>query len=272
MSKAGESFMIDLHAHILPGFDDGAPDLGEALSMARLAAEDGIAALVATPHVIEGRYRAEKGEILFAVEQLNNELCRYGVPLRILPGAEYRLEPDLPERLARGELLTLNDGGRYLLVELPSALVPPYAERALYELQLQGITPIVAHPERNAAFCRRPDLLQALVSRGVPAQLTAGSLTGMFGREIAKAAFSFLEHGLVHLLASDAHSSAGRPPVLSLALREVERRLGRAEAFRLGVDNPQRVVAGRPIPAGAVRGARPFWRGLRRAFWGRLGR
>ena len=192
--------------------------------------------------------------------------------MRILPGAEYRLEPDLPERLARGELLTLCDGGRFLLVELPAAFVPPYAERALYELQLQGVTPIVAHPERNAVFCRRPDLLQALVSRGVPAQVTAGSLTGMFGREIARAAFSFLGRGLVHLLASDAHSSAGRPPVLSPALREVERRLGREEAFRLGVDNPQKVVAGRPLPAGVVQEARPFRRGLLQAFWGRLRR
>ncbi|WP_027356953.1 tyrosine-protein phosphatase [Desulfofundulus thermocisternus] len=245
--------MIDLHVHILPGLDDGAPDPGEALSMAWLAVEDGIESLVATPH-INGQYRPERGFLLGVVEQLNNLLLKYGIPLQVLPGAEYLLEPDLPERLDRGELITINDGGRYLLVELPAAFVPPYTERVLYELQLRGVTPVIAHPERHASFCRRPELLQALVSRGMAAQVTAGSLTGMFGREAARMAFYFLEHGLAHLVASDAHSSTGRKPVLSPALAEVERRLG-AEAVRKIIDNSRRVVEGQALslePAGKV--------------------
>ena len=105
---------------------------------------------------------------------------------------------------------------------------------------------------------RRPELLQALVSRGVPAQVTAGSLTGMFGREAARAAFYFLEHGLAHFMASDAHSSTGRTPALSPALAEVERRLG-ADAARKLVDNSRRVLDGESIPmemAGKVRTGR----------------
>ncbi len=263
--------MIDLHAHILPGLDDGAPDLGEALSMAWLAVEDGIEFLVATPHVTEGEYRTDRKTILSAVEQLNGHLDKYEIPLKILPGAEYRLEPDLPDRLARGELLTLNDGGRYLLVELPAAFVPPYTERVLYELQLQGVTPIIAHPERNASFCRRPDLLQALVSRGVPAQVTAGSLTGMFGREAVRMAFYFLERGLAHLVASDAHSSTGRAPVLSPALAEVERRLG-ADAARKLVDNSRRVLDGRAVPMEAAGEVRTGRKGFLQAILGKFAR
>ncbi|SHJ32989.1 tyrosine-protein phosphatase [Desulfofundulus thermosubterraneus] len=261
--------MIDLHAHILPGLDDGAPDLGEALSMAWLAVEDGIVSLVATPHVDGSRYRTGREAILSAVEQLNGQLNKYEIPLKILPGAEYLLEPDLPDSLARGDLLTLNDGGRYLLVELTAAFVPPYTERVLYELQLQGITPIIAHPERNVSFCRRPDLLRTLVSRGVPAQVTAGSLTGMFGREAARAAFYFLEHGLAHFVASDAHSSTGRTPVLSPALAEVERRLG-ADAARKLVDNSRRVLEGRAIPVEAAGKVRTGRRGLLQALLGKF--
>jgi protein-tyrosine phosphatase len=261
--------MIDLHAHILPGLDDGAPDLGEALSMAWLAVEDGIVSLVATPHVTGDHYRTDRTTILSAVEQLNNHLDKYQIPLKILPGAEYRLEPDLPERLARGELLTLNDGGRYLLVELPAAFVPPYTERVLYELQLQGVTPIIAHPERNASFCRRPDLLQALVSRGVPAQVTAGSLTGMFGREAVRMAFYFLECGLAHFVASDAHSSVGRTPVLSPALAEVERRLG-VDAARKLVDNSRRVLEGQAIPLETARKVRTGRKGFLQALLGKF--
>ncbi|MGB9804438.1 tyrosine-protein phosphatase [Desulfofundulus sp.] len=257
--------MIDLHAHILPGLDDGAPDLGEALSMAWLAVEDGIEFLVATPHVMEGEYSTDREAILSAVEQLNSHLDKYQIPLKILPGAEYRLEPDLPERLARGELVTLNDGGRYLLVELPPAFVPPYMERVLYELQLQGVTPIIAHPERNASFCRHPDLLQVLVCRGVPAQVTAGSLTGMFGREAARMAIYFLEHGLAHFVASDAHSSTGRTPVLSPALAEVKRRLGADAAWKLK-DNSRRVLEGRNIAIEAVGKVPTGRRGSLRAF------
>ncbi|RDV84794.1 tyrosine-protein phosphatase [Ammonifex thiophilus] len=156
--------MIDIHTHILPGLDDGAEDLEEALSMARLALADGVTALVATPHVIRGSFFPSRQEILETVSLLNERLAEQGLPLRVLPGAEYRLEPDLPERLAKGELVPLNDAGRYLLVELPSTFVPPYAERVLYELQLQGVTPILAHPERNAELCRRPELLASLAA------------------------------------------------------------------------------------------------------------
>ncbi|MGQ9825977.1 MAG: CpsB/CapC family capsule biosynthesis tyrosine phosphatase, partial [Desulfotomaculales bacterium] len=111
--------MVDLHTHILPGLDDGARNEEEALEMAACAAADGIAGLIATPHFIQGQFTPSRQEILAAVGRLNAGLGGAGVPVEVLPGAEYRLEPDLPERLRRGGLLTLNDAGRHLLVELP---------------------------------------------------------------------------------------------------------------------------------------------------------
>lgn len=263
--------MIDLHTHILPGFDDGAKDLAEALAMARLAAEDGITLLAATPHVVRGQFFPTRAEILAAVAELNRQLIKEGLPLRVLAGAEYRLEADLPRRLAAGELLTLNDGGRYLLVELPAEVLPLYAERVLYELQLRGVTPVLAHPERNAVLGRNPSFFRGLVSRGVLSQVTAASLTGFHGKEARRTAFSFLERSLAHLIASDAHSAKDRPPALAAALRQVESRLGREAARRL-VENAQKVLAGRAVPADAAFEFRAGRRGFLGSFWGKFRR
>lgn len=238
--------MVDLHTHILPGFDDGARDLGEALAMACLAAEDGITCLLATPHWATGEYVPEKGEVLLAVDVINARLAEEEIPVKVLPGAEYRLEPGLPERFHKGELLTLGGTGRYLLVEFPATLIPPFAEDLLYALQLLGLTPVVAHPERSPALASNPGFLRALVGRGVLAQVTAASVTGEFGKEARRLALTFLQEGLAHFVASDAHSPEGRAPVLSPALREVERRLGKGTAEYL-LENARRVVAGRGI-------------------------
>jgi len=254
--------LIDLHIHILPGFDDGAGDLEEALTMARRACDDGISAVVATPHVITGLYSPSKEKILAAVGRFNDILHDNGIPLDILPGSEYRLEPDLPERATRGELLTLNDTGRYLLVELPAAFFPSYTKRVVYELLLRGIVPVIAHPERNAAFIKDPSLLHDLVARGALVQVTAGSVTGLFGSSAAGAAKVFLEHGCAHFIASDAHSSRGRVPVLSPAVREVEKILGEERARDVIHLNQQLAVKGENVPVSGLVDIKPARRGL----------
>jgi protein-tyrosine phosphatase len=238
--------VVDLHTHILPGFDDGARDLGEALAMACLAAEDGITCLLATPHWATGEYAPGKGEVLSAVDAINARLAEEEIPVKVLPGAEYRLEPDLPERFQKGGLLTLGGTGRYLLVEFPAALIPPFAERVLYALQLLGLVPVVAHPERSPALAGNPGFLRALVGRGVLTQVTAASITGEFGKEVRRLALTFLKEGLAHFVASDAHSPEGRAPVLSPALREVERRMGKGTVEYL-LENARRVVDGRGV-------------------------
>jgi protein-tyrosine phosphatase len=254
--------MIDIHSHILPGIDDGASSLEESLAMARIAVDDGIRVMVATPHVITGLYPNTREAILTATEKLQRVLRENDVSLSILPGAEYHLEPDLPKWMARGELLTVNDAGRYLLVELPAALVPEYTGKVFYELQLQGVTPIIAHPERNIDFAREPGLLHELVSHGALVQITAGSLTGLMGSEAAATARTFLKQGCVHFIASDAHATGDRAPVLSDAAREAVRLAGEEEAQNLLTGNPDRAIKGERIQTGEIKDLRPAGRGI----------
>lgn len=260
--------MIDLHIHILPGLDDGAGSPAEALDMARGAYADGSSAVVATPHVIAGLYRNTRETIVTAVGQFNELLQQNEIPLAVLPGAEYQLEPGLPGRFARGDLLTINDGGRYLLVELPAAFVPDYTIPVIYNLLLQGAVPVIAHPERNAGLIKNPALLYDLIERGALAQITAGSLTGNFGSASAAAARLFLEHGCAHFIATDAHSMrGGRTPALAAAAREAARLTGEVHAQSLVDGNPGRALQGKSITVTGLREIRPARRGFLKKFF-----
>ncbi len=239
--------MIDLHSHILPGLDDGAGDMDESLAMAEFAHKDGITTMVATPHVLPGVFDNDKATILAAVDRLNEAIQERNIALSVLPGAEYYLEPEIPQKLARGELLTINDRASHLLVELPSDSVPAYTSQLLYELQLQGITPIIAHPERNLGFMKQPALLRELVSRGMLAQVTSTSITGWFGQRVKRTAISFLEQGLVQILGSDAHAAKGRAPLLSSAYKLVEKSQGKEMAEELTRENSARIIAGEQL-------------------------
>lgn len=249
--------MIDIHCHILPGLDDGADSLEEAVAMARRAVADGIRCIVATPHVLTGLYHNTREAILLAAAHLQEALQKAEIPLTLLPGAEYRLEPDLPQRLSRGELMTLNDTGRYLLVEFPATLIPDYANPVFYQLLLQGVTPIIAHPERHTGFAREPATLQELVERGALTQLTAGSLTGLIGPAAASVARSFLKHGCAHFIATDAHAATGRAPVLALARKTAVRLVGEERATHLVTGNPHRVLRGERIETEEILPLRP---------------
>ncbi|HWQ75600.1 MAG TPA: CpsB/CapC family capsule biosynthesis tyrosine phosphatase [Syntrophomonas sp.] len=242
--------MIDIHTHILPGFDDGAKDLETALQMAAAAAADGVDCVIATPHVITGAFDYSREQIAAAVADLNHELKARQIPVEILPGGEYRLEVDLPARLREGRVMTLNDSGAYLLVELPASLLPPDYERVLYDIQLQGVIPVIAHPERNQVIMRHHDILARLTERGIKAQITCASVTGSFGRQIQKCSRRLLEQDAVHFLASDAHTISGHRGVgLAEARDEIKRRYGENYARALSEDNPARLLKGRDIPA-----------------------
>ncbi len=206
----------DIYSHILPGIDDGSQDMEQTLAMVKIATLDSITAIAATPHVISGVYDNKKEYILSVLQDLNKRLDIENIPVQVLPGAEIRMEPDLPSRQQKGELLTLNDTGRYLLLEFPAAYIPDYTARVMYELQLQGITPIYAHPERNADVNKNPQPLLELAARGALLQINTGSITGLFGSEVKKTAYKLLKQGEAHVIGSDAHSPLGRRiPVIS---------------------------------------------------------
>lgn len=235
--------MVDLHAHILPGLDDGARDVGEAVAMARIAAEDGVTAMVATPHM-GGIYATKREDILRGVQALQAALEEEGVALSLLPGADVRIDYDLPEKVREGEVVTVADRGKYLLVEWSHDVIAPGMEDLVFRLRLAGVTPILTHPERHGAVQAQPEMLAPLVRAGCLTQLTASSLLGGFGRSAQRCAKTLLKGRLAHLVASDAHSAWGRRPGLSEARRQVEAMLGREEAAEMFDARPALVVAG----------------------------
>lgn len=254
---------IDVHCHILPGLDDGPGTMADAVAMAALAVADGVVTVVATPHVYPGLYENTRQSIEPALVRLQAELQQAGLQLEVLGGAEYFLEPGLLERLVEEKVLFLNRESRSLLVEFPALQVPAYAESLFHELFLAGIRPVIAHPERNPELVHG-DLLERLVRRGALLQLTAASLIGRMGRSVQKAAEELLARGIVHLVASDAHSCRGRTPQPGAAAQKVAAMWGEGVARRLFCENPGRLLKGEDVAAvrlpGGGRAPGSWWR------------
>lgn len=206
--------MIDLHAHYLPGIDDGPKTLEDSLAMARLAVADGVTAVTVTPHHLNGRYVTTAATIRAEVEKLRVALEEQGIALEVHPGSEIHLTPELPGVLADGTAMTVADRGQAVLVEPPVNSLPLGAEAILSDCLVQGITPIIAHPERCRRLQRDFAPLRRWVEMGCLVQITAQSCDGHFGQGAQNAAQGMIRAGLVHLLASDGHRPYGRTPCL----------------------------------------------------------
>ncbi len=272
--------MIDLHCHVLPGIDDGARSLEEAVEMCRMAVASGCEALVATPHQRKGDWwNCDRAALAALRQQLQ---AAVGPRPRILGGGEIRVDPRLlaeilalpsPEAhdapapdssnssdssdsaaaavadAAPGPLSLA--GSRYLLLEFgPEGGIEPAAE-LVHELAVAGWRPVIAHPELIHWMAAAPASVAQLVSLGALAQVTAMSLTGDFGRRAQADASRLVEMGLVHFVASDAHDLRRRPPGLRRAWETIAARWGEEAAQELLADNPGAVVAGQPLPSPA---------------------
>lgn len=244
--------MIDLHAHILPGLDDGAVDMDEAIRMCRVAESDGIDTIVATPHTGNGVYMNGRDCILAAVADLNRRLREEGMSVKILPGADVHVNHDMAGMLAAGNAMTVNDRGRFMMVELPHHMIPPNFQDWIFALKLKGITPIITHPERNLSIKKHMEELHAWVKLGALVQITAMSLTGHFGDGARQSAREMLKGNLVHFIATDAHSVKHRPPVLSRARDAAAKLIGETEADHLVVTNPRSILEGKPVDSSAL--------------------
>ncbi|MFZ5825008.1 MAG: tyrosine-protein phosphatase [Bacillota bacterium] len=219
--------MIDLHAHVLPGVDDGPSSLADSLTLLRVMQAQGVQTVVAAVHAFDGRYNVSREALLRAHEALSAALEREGMAIRVVPSMELYLGFDLLAAVKRGEVVGLN-GSPHLVVELPAREFPAYTERALFELMMTGYRPLLVHPERNRGIQRNPDLLYRLVERGVRPMLTAASLLGHFSSEAERLAREFLREGAADLIMSDAHDLSGRRPLLPEALA-VARACGKAD-------------------------------------------
>lgn len=240
--------MIDLHCHILPGVDDGARTLDEAVAMCRKAAADGCRAMVATPHQRKGEWwNGDREHLAGLAKELQRELGR---ELKIHLGGEVHAEPHLlaeVELLPGGEVQPLA-GSRYLLIEFGAGETADEGADLVNEIAVLGWQPVVAHPEFIPWLSGDGDAAARLVGLGATLQVTAMSVTGDFGRGPQRATWALLDAGLVHFVASDSHDLRRRPPGLSKAYALVADRWGGAVAEALFVNNPRAVVENRPLP------------------------
>lgn len=236
--------MIDLHCHVLPGIDDGPQTMEDTFRLARTAVESGITTIVATPHVSWDWPENDSATIRAKVDEVNAALQAEGIPLDVLPGAEVALTraSELPDE----ELVALRlGGGPYLLVECPMSPATAGYEQVLLSLRARGHRIVLAHPERIPAFLLKPETLERFIFDGMLGQVTAGSFTGQFGKDPQKFAFTMVERGWAHNVASDAHSSRRRPP--SIAAQLTEAGLGeQADWFARGM--PEAIISGAPLP------------------------
>ncbi len=240
--------MIDLHNHLLPGIDDGAKKVEETLESLRIARRDGVRVVVATPHMKPGVYDNSRETILQRVAMVR-EAARgdeaEGVTL--LPGAEVYFTADLAARARAGELMTVGDRGRHILLELPYQQVPMHVDDSIFQLRLLGITPLMAHPERVAYYLEDIERVAASVRLGALTQVTACSLTGRFGDKARQFALAMLERNLIHVLATDSHDVRYRPPILSEAVKTAAAIVGEARALRMVQDTPQAILDGMDV-------------------------
>ena len=210
--------MIDLHCHILAGLDDGAADLETSLAMAEIAVADGIETIVATPHVGVGGGRKPQMFFPYATTSVRTEAGGATAP-EIVRAATAELNEALIERglalVQQGEFLALGDRGNCLLLEAPFAGIPTYLEQLCFELQIAGITPILAHPERSELLQQEPAMCERLVERGCLLQVNADSVRGRQGRTVRNITTDLIRGGLAHILSTDAHNASSRPPRLS---------------------------------------------------------
>lgn len=239
--------MIDIHCHIIYDTDDGARDPEETMEMCEIAVLDGISAIIATPHYIQGEGNNER--VKEKIELLNEELKKNSIELRILPGNEIYLARNSYENLLNNECFTLNNS-RYALVEFSMTDVPDFAFDALYNMQVKSFVPIIAHPERNYRILQQPNLVYDFIKEGCLVQINSTSLTGLGGKEIKNFSEMLIKHNMVHFIASDAHSVKNRKPVLSKAYYLADSIGGTGVGQNLICKNPKAVIENREIKAG----------------------
>ena len=243
--------MFDLHMHLLPGFDDGAPDLETALAMLQMAVEYKTTTVVATPHVIEDKWLPSWNEIITTCELLRRESCRAGIEIAIYPGAEVSMSLEILKRLPGPGAYCINSG-RYLLVELPAQEIPLFTDQFFFTLQARGIIPILAHPERHPELAKEPEILQEWVYKGIMTQLNGASLLGRMGERVQSTAELFLQHNLIHCIGSDAHGLNYRRPKLLEAGDQIKNLVGEFRAHQLLEENPHRIIANQEVDLSSI--------------------
>ncbi len=237
---------VDIHCHLLPGIDDGSRSWEESLAMAQIAVDDGIDTVIVTPHQL-GNFGHNTGDtIREQTEQLQLVLQEHSVPLTVLPGADVRIDESMVFKVRSGEVVTLADHGKHLLLELPHELYFPL-DGLLEELDACGVVGILSHPERNQGILQSPAVIDHLLDEGCLMQVTAGSLMGTFGPRSQELSEQMLAHHQVQFVATDAHGCRSRRPLMQRAFERVAELTCETTATDLCCRNPAAVAAGEEI-------------------------
>ena len=236
--------MIDVHCHILPGLDDGPENIETSLAMAESAIADGITHVVATPHS-SNQYFFDYARVQALREELQEKISD---KLILATGCDFHLNPENLDALREDAPRFCINQRDYLLVEFNEYSIPPAMDQTLHEIQLLGLRPVITHPERNAILRLQTGRLAKWVRLGCFIQVTAGSITGVFGPGAQKDSLRWVANGLVHIVASDAHNTRGRPLKLQPAFDVVCEQFGEDKARALFVENPMAAFEGRDLP------------------------
>ena len=231
--------MIDTHIHIIPEVDDGAGSLTEAVEMLKMAKEEGVKEIIATPHFKEGL--SLDADVLEQFEKIRFEAGELGLKLHL--GNELYLCEEGVHGLRDEHVYTMANSS-YVLVELPFQHYYPFHDALIHQIQLRGFRIVLAHIERYQIFKRKPEMLQTFLNKGIYCQMNAGFVSS---RKTRKQALKWIEKGYVHLIASDGHNTDGRKPVMAEAYEVVEHRFGIGAAEQLFRDNPALIIEDLPL-------------------------
>ena len=238
--------IIDLHSHLIPSVDDGAQTLELSIELARQAVDEGVEHMVLTPHHRNGRYLNRKADVIRSAEALQKEYHQANIPLAVYPSQEIRLTDKFFDDLYNDDLLSLDVTGKYYLIEFPSDKVPEIADEILQELIDNGITPVIAHPERNHELSTNLHRLYELVEMGCLTQITTSSYSGYYGEKLVENSKQIIDHNLCHILASDVHHMEHRPMNMKNAFAKLKQEYDEETTNYFKV-NAQNIFIGDPV-------------------------
>lgn len=217
--------MIDIHNHVLINADDGPESETDALKLLTQAEAGGITDIIMTPHHLRGDFNNPGERVAEMLDVLKNAAVRAGLKIRLYPGQEIRVNPGLLYELLSGKSITLNDS-RYVLIDFSNIDKTDYTDQLIFDLQMNGFVPVLARLERTQPLMDNMEQLYKLVDKGVITQVTAGSVTGLFGSDLKAISLKLIKQNLAHVIASDAHHVESRPFRLLEAYRIIEKELG----------------------------------------------
>ena len=244
-------YFVDMHCHILPGVDDGAKDPKQTYEMLKMAYDEGIRVIVATPHHHPVRGMASKAELGREFRKTKELARQIDENFHVVPGMEVYFIQEVLDQLENNELKAIGKS-HYLLVEFSPEAEATYIKGSLQQIQMRGYYPILAHVERYRCMVDNPENVDDLVDMGVTIQVNAGSIVGDGGKKIRKFVIGLMEEGLVHIVGTDAHSTKSRAPKMKKCAMQVEKLFGKDYMWEIFQENGMRILQDKKIYEGEL--------------------